>query len=440
MTVTGVIELGEMRHGPEVAAPEAVRAPARRRFTWALAGLALLVTGMGPALPQPVPLTEATIPARLGDTAFAVGGQYYVVTSDRATVAGTRSITAYALPGAARLWQVPLPLSGALRGVGEVAGQMLISTQPELQEQVETVSIREATGEIRWRRRALFEGVTPGGEVLLWTSPDGTPAASTGREVLQAVDPVTGAIEWSYRVPTGGWLSYRYSGQRVTHVVTLLPSGTVEVRDVDNAGVLAAADLLPARPPNIPASYVQFAGDLMLVREGPTAVAYGVDRLDRRWSAPIELAREYVTPGCGDKLCAVAHMGGVRVIDPATGHVLWADPTRAFISRAGDFFIGEQRAHDGLTELTVLDPGTGRELSRLGDWRVISPPAGDGRLIAMRTDLTTSRAWLARVDPATGGARFFGVVGGVTGDCEVHADAVICRRLNASVGVWRPIP
>jgi hypothetical protein len=441
VTLTSVIELGEMRHGHELDVPdEPVRAPVRSRFGWVLVALVVLATTMGPAAPEPVPMTEATIPARLGDTAFAINGQYYVVTSDRTTLAGRRTITAYTLPDATRRWQALLPLSGALRGVGAASGQMLISTQPELQEQVESISIRESTGQIAWRRRALFEGVTPGGRVLLWTSPDGTPAASTGREVLQAVDPVSGSVRWTYKVPTGGWLSYRYSGDSVTHVVTLLPSGTVEVREVEDARVLAAADLLPARPPNIPASYVQFAGDMLLVRDGPTAVAYGVERLERRWSGPIELAREYVVPRCGDKLCAVAHLGGVRVFDPATGRVLWADPSRTSLSGAGDFLLGGQRGRDGLTDLAALDPATGREVARLGGWNVIAPPADDGELIAMRTDLTTSRAWLAHVDPGSGGAHFFGVIRGVTGDCEVQVGAVICRRLNATVGVWHPVP
>ncbi|BCB87874.1 outer membrane protein assembly factor BamB family protein [Phytohabitans suffuscus] len=437
MSAASVIELGEIRHGQDTAVPEPARTPVRWRLAWALAGLAVVATTLGPALPEAAPLTEATIPARLGDTAFPVGERFYVVTSPRAVPATQRTITAYSLPGATRLWQAPLPLDGALRGVAAVGGQMLVSTQPELVEQVESVSIREATGQIMWRRRALLEGVTPGGRVLLWTSPDGTPTASTGRETLEAVDPVSGAVLWTYRVPTGSWLSYRYSGQAPTHVVTLLPSGTVEVREVEDGRVLAAADLLPARPPNIPASYVQFAADLVLVREGPMAVAYGLDRLDRRWSAAIDLANEYVAPGCGDQLCVMGHTGGVRVVDAATGRMLWADPSRTFVSPAGDYLVARTYDREGLT---VLDRATGREVKRLGDWVMIAPPSAGGELIAMRTDLETSRAWLARVDPATGGARYFGVVSGVTTDCEVRSGAILCRRLDASVGVWRPVP
>jgi hypothetical protein len=360
-----------------------------------------------------------------------------VVAADGGERAGPRTITAYALPDAERLWQAPLPLSGALNGVGAAAGQMLISTQPELLQEVESVSIREATGQIAWRRRALFEGVTPvGGHVLLWTSPDGTPTASTGRETLQAVDPVTGAVRWSYRVPNGGWISYRYAGRAPTHVVTLLPAGRVEVRDAEDGRVLAAADLLPPRPPSVPASYVQFTGDLMLVRRESMVTAYGLDRLDRRWTAAIDLTKEYVLPDCGETLCVISHDRGVRVHDPVTGRMLWSDPARTYVSRSGGHLVAAVRAREGLTDLAVLDPETGLEVQHLGAWTLIRPPDAGDELIGMRTDMATSRAWLAHLDPATGSAHFFGLVEGVTGDCEARAGAVICRRLNSTIGVW----
>ena len=438
LAVTGVIDLGEMRHGAERPVPEPPPVPVRWRLTWALAGLVAIAATLGPSVPAPAALIEATIPARLGDNTFAVGEQFYVVTSDRVEGAGPRTITAYALPDPHRLWQAPLPLSGALVGVGAAGGQMLISTQPELLRQVESVSIREATGQIAWRRRALFEGVTPvRGHVLLWTSPDGSPTASTGQETLEAVDPVTGEVRWSYRVPNGGWLSYRYTGQALTHVVTLLPAGRVEVRDAEDGRVLAAADLLPPRPPSVPASYVQFAGDLMLVRQESMVTAYDLSRLDRRWTAAIDLATEYVVPDCGRALCVISHLGGVRVLDPATGRTRWSDPTRTSISRSGEHLLAALRLRDGLTDLALLDPETGHPVRHLGVWTLISPPASGGGLVGMRTDLATSRAWLAHLDPATGAAHFFGLVGGVTGDCEVQAGAVICRRLNATIGVWR---
>ncbi|MGN9908303.1 outer membrane protein assembly factor BamB family protein [Phytohabitans sp. LJ34] len=433
----GVIDLGEMRHETEVSMPEPRRMPVRWRLAWALAGLVALAAALGPAVPTPAALIEATIPARLGDMTFATGEQFYVVTSDRAEGAGPRTITAYALPDAQRLWQAPLPLSGALRGVGATAGQLLVRTQPELPQQVETVSIREATGQIAWRRRALFEGMTPvRGQVLLWTSPDGTPTASTGQDTLEAVDPVTGAVRWSYRVPNGGWLSYRYAGQALTHVVTLLPAGRVEVRDAEDGRILSAADLLPPRPPSVPATYVQFTGDLMLVRQESMVTAYDLNGLDRRWTAAVDLPTEYV-PDCGDTLCVTSQLGGVRVLDPATGRTLWSDPTRTYAGRSGGHLVAAVRTRDGLTDLTVLDPETGRTVEHLGVWTLISPPGADGKLIGMRTDLATSRAWLAHLDPASGRARFFGLVGGVTRDCEVQAGAVICRRLDATIGVWR---
>jgi hypothetical protein len=71
----------------------------RWRLTWALAGLAGLAATLGPSVPAPAALIEATIPARLGDIAFAVGEQFYVVTSDVVEPAGPRSRAAVDVAG-----------------------------------------------------------------------------------------------------------------------------------------------------------------------------------------------------------------------------------------------------------------------------------------------------------------------------------------------------
>lgn len=443
MIGTGVIELGEVRREPLPPAEEPAWSSAHRRWVGVLVGVTTLVVTIGAAAAPTPPLPEATIPAGLGDTAFAEGDRYYIINSDRRVGVDSRTITAYALPDARLLWQAPLALAGAVRGVGRAGGQLLISTQPELLEAVESVAVREETGRVLWRRRALFEGVTPvRTHVLLWTSSDGAPTAGTGREVLEAVDPATAAVRWSYRVPTGGWLSYRYVDNAPTHVVTLLPSGRVEVRDVEDGRVLVAADLLPPRSPAEPASYVQLAGDLLLVRDDRQAVtAYGLQRLDRRWTAEIDLANERVSTACGTTLCVLARTGGVRVLDPATGRVLWSNARWSSPHRAGALLVAFVTDRDDWSgPMVVIDPDTGRQVGELGDWIPISAVDADGRMIGKRTDLGTSRAWLARLDPATGSVRVLRVADDVTGDCDARAGAIICRRLDASVGVWRLAP
>lgn len=441
MTGTGVIELGEVWHEPPAPPPEPAWSPAHRRLIAGLVAAATLGVTLCAAAPLPHPLTEATIPAALGDVAFGEGDRYYVIDGSHGRPAGTRTIAAYGLPDARLRWRAPLPITGAVRGVGTAGGQMLVSTHPNLLESVETIAVAENTGRVMWRRRAQFEGVTPGrGNAILWTSPDGVPAADTGREALEAVDPATAAVRWSYRVPLGGWLAYRYDDQRPVQVATLLPSGRVEVRELEHGHLVAAADnLLPPRRPAEPTRFVQMAGDLLLVRQDRKVVtAYGLARLERRWSAPVDPTNEFVSTDCGATLCVLSRLGGVRVLDPATGVTRWANPAWSSPRRAGDrLVVNKTERRPGRGPLVVADPGTGRQLGTLGDWTPLGPAAPDGRLLGVRTDLNTLRAWFAWLDPATLSVRVIQTAADITGDCEARADAILCRRLDATVGVWR---
>jgi outer membrane protein assembly factor BamB len=441
VTGTGVIELGEVRHEPPEPTPEPGWSPAARRWFAALVGLATLGVTLGAAAPLPHPLAEATIPAALGDLAFGEGDTYYVIDGSHGRPAGTRTIAAYALPDARLRWRAPLPITGAVRGVGAAEGQMLVSTHPNLLESVETIAVGEDTGRVMWRRRAQFEGVTPErGNVLLWTAPNGVPAAGTGREALEAVEPGTAAVRWSYRVPVGGWLAYRYHNQRPVRVVTLLPSGRVEVRELEHGHLIAAADgLLPPRRPAEPSRYVQLAGDLLLVRQDRKVVtAYGLGRLERRWSAEVDPSTEFVSTDCGATLCVLSRLGGLRVLDPATGQTRWLKPGWSNPRRVGDRLVVNQTdRRPGRGPLVVADPATGRQLGVLGEWLPLGPARPDGRLPGVRIDLSTLRAWFAWLDPVTLSVRVIQAAADIIGDCEARADAILCRRLDASVGVWR---
>lgn len=444
MTGPVVIDLGEVRRDPPEPTPEPPWSPARRRWLAGLAAAATLAVTLGAGAPLPRPLAEASIPARLGDIAFAEGDRYYVIESGRGRPLASRTITAYALPDARQLWRMPFRVEGAVRGVGAAGGDLLVSTQldaGELFEAVETVAVAEDTGRELWRRRAHVEGVTPvRGNILLWTSVDGVPAADTGRETLDAVAPSAAEVRWSYRVPAGGWLSYRYADERPTHVVTLLPAGRVEVRDLEDGRVVAAADgLLPPRQPAEPARYVQVAGDLLLVREDRQSItAYGLAGLDLRWRAPVDPSTEYVSSACGRLLCVVSRIRGMRVLDPATGATLWSSDRWSDPRLAGGHLVvngGDRRT--GRDLLVVVDPDTGRQAGELGEWTTLGPAGDGGRLLGVRVDPRTLRAWFAWLDPDRLTVRVVHVADEVTGDCEARAGAVICRRLDASVGVWR---
>jgi hypothetical protein len=71
-----------------------------------------------------------------------------------------------------------------------------------------------------------------------------------------------------------------------------------------------------------------------------------------------------------------------------------------------------------------------------GVWRPVGRPLPDGRIVAVRERLTDQRVWYALLDPATVTVRILGSADPVSGDCDVTAEVLVCRRLDSSVGVW----
>ncbi|MEJ3743573.1 PQQ-binding-like beta-propeller repeat protein [Actinomycetes bacterium KLBMP 9797] len=437
-----VIELGEIRREPPEPTPEPSWSPAQRRRVAGLVAAVALVTSLAAATPLPRPLAETSIPAEPGDSVFGEGDRYYVIEGSHGRPPGTRTVAAYALPDARALWRVPLMVDGAVRRVAAIRDGLLVSLHHDGQviDAVETVAIAADDGEPRWRRRARVEGVTPvRGNVVLWNAADGVPAAATGRETVAGVDPITAEVRWSYRVPMGGWLSYREVDGRPTHVVTLLPSGRVEVRDLEDGRLLAAADgLLPSREPATPTRYAQVAGDLLVVRaDRRTVIAYGLARLDRRWEAPVDSAIEDVSADCAPVLCVVSRSRGMRVLDPDTGGTRWTSGWWTDPRRAGAHLVVNQAGRRaGVDRLVVIDPDTGRPVGELGDWTTLGAGDGRGQLLGVRVDHRTLRAWFAWLDPEHLSVRVVHVAAGVTGRCDAHAGAIICRRLDSSLGVW----
>jgi hypothetical protein len=45
--------------------------------------------------------------------------------------------------------------------------------------------------------------------------------------------------------------------------------------------------------------------------------------------------------------------------------------------------------------------------------------------------------WFASLDPATLAVRVLGAAERVSGDCQTTAEVLVCRRLDASVGIWQ---
>lgn len=420
-----LIDLGEARDAPVVGRPPPWPRSRRRAAGTVAMAVALLAT-IGAASPVRSALAHATIPVDGPAQMWADGDQVYVL-SPIANQPGSdeRTVAMYRLPSGRMAWRVSLPSTGPPRGVITVAGVVLVVVAEG--QTVETVALRPDTGQVLWRRPGWWQEADERWLVLWHQSP------GAALQTLTSVAPDTGQVRWSLSMPQDELLMPD-SGR----VVRWPRSGPVEVRDLDTGAVLVAADVprplegtLPDANPD-----VQVSDGLLLVAERtgerPLTTAYGLDRLDRRWQAEIDLTKEYVSSGCGDALCVGGVAGGVRLVDRATGRIRWSDPRWGYLQRAGPYLIAFGPPPEP-KRMAVLDPATGRQIGDLESWDVSEPdPAGRMLGVRMRGD----RAWIAVLDPALA-PRVLGVANGVY-SCAAGASAVICRHAGGSVGILYP--
>nr|MDT0656985.1 hypothetical protein [Micromonospora sp. DSM 115978] len=461
------IELGEMPaaaapvRGP--AGPPTIRRPATHRGRWSVrrparswlgAALGTLLVMAVADAPLPGPPAESAVPARLGAVTFAAEGRLFVADPRVDATPSDRWLAAFRLPDAAPLWRIPMPLAGPLGTALVVDRTLVLTVDWSSVVGRETVGVDVGTGRVRWWREATLEGVTAGGDLLLWTAPWTASVTDNPAGTLRAVEPTDARARWTLPLPAGALHSYRYqrgpagdpgeadrvadrSGPvRAEALVVSSRRGRVEIRDLSAGRVVRAADLPPRGPPGdrlLP----RVAGDLLLVDDGlRTVTAYGLDRLDRRWQMTVDLGREFGPSPCGAGLCLYGRHGGVRVADPATGRTRWTDSRWDTLVRVGDGLLASRLDRSGPARLAVLDPATGEVRGELGAWQVVRTSAEPGRLTGVRVG-ADGTAWVADLDPVTVTARLRERLSGVSGGCEAGADVLICRRLDGSIGLWQ---
>jgi hypothetical protein len=167
----------------------------------------------------------------------------------------------------------------------------------------------------------------------------------------------------------------------------------------------------------------------------PVLSAYGLDRLDRRWRADVDVRNEYVSGECGDALCVgIRNDGGIRLVDLATGRTRWSAPDWGYASLVGPYLLAYGRSETKNPRATLLDPVDGHVVGDLGQWNA-SPPADDGRMLGIREN--GPRTLVGRLDPAAAKVEVLGLLAGVF-QCQASPVAVVCRRAGGSIGVWYP--
>jgi hypothetical protein len=291
-----------------------------------------------------------------------------------------------------------------------------------------TVMFDATTGGVRWQQPG-YPAEASNGDLLL--ADPGEPGSST----IRAVEPTTGRSRWSVPMPPEG-VSFRYRDyDKVDRIVSTPPSGQVEVWDATSGVKLRGVHVRPGELPSF--QQAQVVDDLLLVtRENATTVtAYGLDGLDRRWEARLALVAYFTS--CGDLLCGYGQTGGMWALDPATGRVRWRDLVHnmALAERGGRLLVAASGRQSGET-FSVLDPGTGQVVADLGSWELARWTDLDDPVIGLRRG-RDGRMLVAELDVAAARVKQLDLLPDVSGDCQVDGRTLLCRRIDATFGLWR---
>jgi outer membrane protein assembly factor BamB len=396
--------------------------PKPRPVLAAAVTLAVLLGASDATAPVRSGLVSVTIQATAADEYVLDGDSLYLMRPSRGVIrAGLRTITGYRLPDATGPeWEAGLYTAGPVRGASLVDGMLLAIA--EAGGDIQTIAIRPDTGQEVWRRSGWWHRTTAG-KGLLQDSSRGL------RQQLLSVELATGAVRWTKSFAADD--PVLMDGDRFVHWTR---SGTVQVHEADTGAVLATAHLAFDREVT-----AQIVSGLLLVPEEvagrPVLTAFGLDRLDRRWRADIDLRAEYVGGECGDALCVgVSDDGGLRLVDLATGRTRWSAAGWGYAYRVGPYLLAYGHSTTTNPRAALLDPADGHVVGDLGDWNA-SLPAPDGRMLGIREN--GSRALVARLDATAVDVKVLGVLAGVF-QCQPSPLAVVCRRAGGSIGVWYP--
>ncbi|MFC4145304.1 PQQ-binding-like beta-propeller repeat protein [Micromonospora mangrovi] len=421
-----VIELGELRHGDEAEPPpRSGGRSARWPRVAALFAVALLT--LAGAAPAPARVRPVSVPAPQGAIFLLLGDRLVVADGPGNVGNGGRLVTGHRLPGGEPLWRFSLPAGDHVLGLTAVAGGLLVTSSPAGAGDPASTLLDVNSGAVRWRR-AGYPVRARSGAVLLET-----PRAD-GTGTVRAVDPATGATRWSLPMPANG-VAYRVDDRGVTQLVLVTAAGRVAVHDV-GTGALLRSGRVPPAPDGVAYRFAQVVGDLLLVDGASGGVtAYGLDRLDRRWSVPVRSEAQGFED-CAGVVCQRDQATGLRALDPVTGRPLWTDDRLVGTVPAGGRLLTAELAAGAELDLTVRDPTTGRVVGRLGRWRVPRVQWSGGPLLGLRR-LPGDRVLVAELDVPAGRTRIRTVLPGSWDDCAAGRTVLVCLRASGGLVVWR---
>jgi outer membrane protein assembly factor BamB len=393
------IDLGE--GWAEPAAEITSRVPTRAVRLLAV-GLALLLLLAGSVLPRPGLTSLFTVPIDVNSA--------YALDSRTLYVSRVGQISAYRLPGGARLWQRTdqhaVGTLAVVPGAGVVLAELRAAPPP-----TGVLALDARTGQVLWRvAQMAVAGILADQRTALLAMLD-----DTGVSAVYGVDLRTGRPIWQRQLDSAVTLvmaGASESDRDLGHLVVFDGSGGLtEVVDGATGGVLVRSRLIAHEP--VPAGTVDEATDgiapdykpgmllsatrrLLLVatsgHQQTSIDAYDLATLNPRWHVTLPRA-VFIVGECGAVLCANGS-STITGLDPLTGAELWHTVSiRNVITLPGGRLLvsGEGLGNaDSIVEAASLRP-----VLSLGRW---APLGGTdtGPVVVARDDINL-RTWFAVV-------------------------------------------
>ncbi|MBO0870527.1 MAG: PQQ-binding-like beta-propeller repeat protein [Micromonosporaceae bacterium] len=266
------------------------------------------------------------------------------------------------------------------------------------------------------------------------TGDSGTGGGGTGKAApdrLVDLDASNGSLKWTRPLPAGGALQpVTDNVGALTDLVTLAGGSLQSVDPV--TGAVQSTGKVPERAQ--PASAGQTlilatpaaAGGLQLSGYEPTTLAAS-------WRVQVPLpAGSADFEHCGDLLCAHGPQSTVAV-DPATGVLRWTLPG-LLVRQAGRHTAVATRV-PATNSTMLVDTSTGRVTSTLDQTSVAGTAPGD-RLVLRRIDGGSTVFSLLELD--TGQLREVGRADGRYDSCQASTQRLACQATDsAALHVWR---
>lgn len=428
-----MIDLGEVPRQREHLVPISRSLPLAR-YRPLLGALSLLLIALlaGAAHDNP-PRAPAVIPGRLSDVTFVDGGRLFVISVGPAQPGRgqlSKIISGYSLPDAKLLSRTTVVVSGSVSTVLLAGDTMVVSYRVDENGGQATVAVTVGTSTVLWRRPVeLFAVSAADGIALLGLDNVG------GRDAgWSVVDLKTGVARWSMRQPPVGFSS---DVSFPKWFVTATPAGRLEQRDSRTGAITATATVPRSGSGSNGGELISSVDDLLMVssRRGELT-AYGLPGLVPRWTSEVDLSQSWQQSGCGPVICAFRQQAGVTALDRATGRPLWTSDRWTNVMPIGRYLAATPGDQSGAPpRLWLLDPATGRVLGDFGPWSGLGGDGESSLRYAMYQENYVVR--YGELDPDRLRVRILGSAKQVSGDCHVSTGALICRLVDASIGVWR---